>query len=130
VGDCTGSGQVTVNDVILMTNIALGTAELSACTAGDQNNDGKITINEIVTAVDNALHGCMPALTSSAALDNLTPLNGAWSVCPAEWSVAPGRDPLQMTLAGFEAAASNRQADSGFKWNAVGSPLQFSWDRG
>ena len=106
---------MTVNDVILMTNIALGTAELSACTAGDQNHDGKITIDEIVTAVDNALHGCTAALTSSSALNSLTPLTGAWSVCPAEWSAAPGQDPLQMTLVGFEAAVSNRQAAPWFK---------------
>jgi hypothetical protein len=96
-----------------MTNIALGTAELSACTAGDQNHDGKILINELVTAVDNALFGCMPALTSPAALNDLTPVNGAWNVCPVEWSAVPGRDPLRMTLAGFEAPVSHPPAGSG-----------------
>ena len=93
-----------------MTNIALGTEQLSACTAGDQNHDGKILINELVTAVDNALFGCMSALTSPAALNDLTPLNGAWNVCPVEWSAVPGRNPLRMT--GFEAPVPHPPAGS------------------
>lgn len=39
-------------------NIALGNADLSACMAGDANKDGEITIDEILTAVHNALNGC------------------------------------------------------------------------
>ena len=31
---------------------------VSACTAGDANGDGEITIDEIITAVRNALSGC------------------------------------------------------------------------
>ena len=41
-----------------MVNIALGTAPVSACMAGDANGDGEITINEIVAGVNNALNGC------------------------------------------------------------------------
>jgi hypothetical protein len=41
-----------------MVNIALGNTPLSACTAGDVNGDGRITVNEIVTAVRNALDDC------------------------------------------------------------------------
>jgi hypothetical protein len=58
VGDCTGDGDVTVNELITMVNIALGTAEISICTAGDANGDGEITINEIIAGVNNALNGC------------------------------------------------------------------------
>jgi len=41
-----------------MVNIALGTAGVSTCRAGDQNGDGEITIGEIITAANNALNGC------------------------------------------------------------------------
>jgi hypothetical protein len=41
-----------------MVNIALGHLLLSDCELGDANHDGEITINEIVTAVNNALNGC------------------------------------------------------------------------
>jgi len=41
-----------------MVNIALGTAPLSACTAGDADHSGDITVDEIVAAVKNALSTC------------------------------------------------------------------------
>ena len=59
VGDCGGDSQVTVNELITMVNIALGTAQLSACPVGDANGDGDITVNEIISAVNNALNGCI-----------------------------------------------------------------------
>ena len=41
-----------------MVNIALGNAGVGTCTAGDANADGQIMVDEILTAVDNALNGC------------------------------------------------------------------------
>lgn len=58
VGDCDGSGDVTVNELIAMVTIDLGTASLSVCTAGDADGNGEITINEILIAVIRALNGC------------------------------------------------------------------------
>jgi hypothetical protein len=58
VGDCDGSTQVTVNEVITMVNIALGNADVAACVAGDQDGSREITIDEIIAAVNNALNGC------------------------------------------------------------------------
>ena len=58
VGDCDGSGQVTVNELIIMVNIALGNLPLSACTVGDVDDSGTITVNEIIVAVNNALTSC------------------------------------------------------------------------
>jgi hypothetical protein len=49
-----------VDELVKMVNIALGSADLSTCTAGDQNDDKQIIINEIVVAVNNALSGCPP----------------------------------------------------------------------
>jgi hypothetical protein len=58
VGDCDGSGDVTVNELITMVNIALGNTALSACPVGDADGSGEITVNEIIAAVNNALTGC------------------------------------------------------------------------
>jgi hypothetical protein len=41
-----------------MVNIALGNASTSACPAGDADGNGQITIDEILLATHNALHGC------------------------------------------------------------------------
>jgi hypothetical protein len=57
-GDCNGDGQVTVNELILGVNIALGSQPASVCTAIDTNGDGMVTINELIAAVTRALNGC------------------------------------------------------------------------
>jgi len=59
VGDCDGSGQVTIDEILTMVNIALGSTNISSCLAGDSNHDSSITIDEILTAVNNALNGCL-----------------------------------------------------------------------
>ncbi len=60
-GDCDGSGEVTVDELITMVNIDLGTSPLSACPAGDADGSGDITINEIIQAVNFALTSCPAA---------------------------------------------------------------------
>ena len=57
-GDCGGDGEVTVDEIITMVNIALGNAATSDCDAGDENDDGQITIDEILRVVNSALDGC------------------------------------------------------------------------
>jgi hypothetical protein len=57
-GDCGGDGEVGVDEIITMVNVALGNADVSACRAGDSSGDGEITIGEIIAAVNNALGGC------------------------------------------------------------------------
>lgn len=58
VGDCDVSGEVTVNELILMVNVGLGILPPASCLPGDANRDGLITVDEIVTAVNRALMGC------------------------------------------------------------------------
>jgi len=58
VGDCDHSGDVTVNELITMVNIALNSLPLSACPIGDADNSGDITVNEIIQAVNYALTQC------------------------------------------------------------------------
>ena len=53
-----GDGQVTIDEILTMVNIALGNADISACTAGDTNGDDQITVDELIAAVNNALNGC------------------------------------------------------------------------
>jgi hypothetical protein len=60
-GDCNGNGTVTVDEIILMVNVALGGADVSTCEAGDVNRDGQITVDEIIAAVNGALNACPTA---------------------------------------------------------------------
>ena len=60
-GDCDGSGNVTVNELIIVVNIALGNLPLSACPIGDADGSGDITVNEIIKAVGFALTSCPTA---------------------------------------------------------------------
>ena len=57
-GDCGGDGELTVDEIITMVNVPLGTANIGSCGRGDVNGDGEITIDEIVAAVSHALNGC------------------------------------------------------------------------
>jgi hypothetical protein len=41
-----------------MIDIALGKTQISECLPSDVNDDGQITVDEILTAVNNALNGC------------------------------------------------------------------------
>jgi hypothetical protein len=58
VGDCDGTGMVTIGELITGVNIALGTFPVTTCPAFDANGDGMVGINELITAVNNALSGC------------------------------------------------------------------------
>ena len=57
-GDCNRNGEVTVDELLTLVNIALGNAGTMSCVAGDVNQDRAITINEVLAAVNNALNGC------------------------------------------------------------------------
>ena len=62
-GDCNLDGVVNINEIIRLTNMALGVSVCGAgavqsCVAGDANGDCEITVEEIVRAVLNSLEGC------------------------------------------------------------------------
>jgi hypothetical protein len=48
----------TLDELVLQVRIALGEADISACSAGDANNDRQVTIEEILRSVNQALLGC------------------------------------------------------------------------
>ena len=49
---------MTIAELVTLANLALGTPGSMPCAAGDVNDDGAITVNEIVAAVNRALEGC------------------------------------------------------------------------
>lgn len=57
-GDCNGDRAVTINEILIGVNIALGDAPLDECSVFDANGDGTVTVDEIVAAVSNALGQC------------------------------------------------------------------------
>ncbi len=58
-GDCNADASVTVNELITLINIALGTAPVTACPGSATDGQGHSPeIPDIIDAVDNALLGC------------------------------------------------------------------------
>ena len=57
-GDCNGSGMVTIDELTLGVNMALGLRPLSACPPLNILEDTRITVSELVDAVEKALEGC------------------------------------------------------------------------
>jgi len=62
VGDCDGRDGVTVNEIIILVNMALGSqTQLSACPLGlpaDIMDASQVDVSLIIQAVNNALNGC------------------------------------------------------------------------
>jgi hypothetical protein len=58
VGDCNLDFQVTVDEIVTGTSIALGMLPITICERFDAGGDGMVTVDEIVAAVDNGLNGC------------------------------------------------------------------------
>lgn len=61
VGDCDESNAVTIAELIIGVNIALGSAAGTECRLFDADGDREVRVNELVTAVAAALNGCPPA---------------------------------------------------------------------
>jgi hypothetical protein len=58
VGDCNQDGMVTVDEILVGVNIALGGEPSATCPALTTNRNDTVTIDEILQAVNSALHGC------------------------------------------------------------------------
>ncbi len=59
IGDCDASGTVTVNEIIALVDITLGTEPPPACASGIPDG-AEVDVTLIVRAVDNALTSCAP----------------------------------------------------------------------
>jgi hypothetical protein len=57
-GDCNGDGSVLINELIGGVSIALDNAALDTCPSFDRDGNGAVSIDELITAVNNAQNGC------------------------------------------------------------------------
>jgi len=66
-GDCDSDGAVTIDELIILVNIALGNAFVDACPAAaeDSCSDLLIFVTCVINAVNTALYGC--AITPAPA---------------------------------------------------------------
>ena len=90
-GDCDGSGDVGISELIRGVNIALGSSPVADCPAFNTNGDDMVSVSELIAAVNAALGGCpaesptatvpvttaTPAVTPTAtlAIDPIFPAN-------------------------------------------------------
>lgn len=81
VGDCDGSNNVVINELVICVNIALGNSPVSACESCDSNGDGTVIVNELILAVNNALNGCNATPPTAGATPTATPTG---EPCPLE----------------------------------------------
>jgi outer membrane protein W len=57
-GDCNGDGKVSIDELILAVEAALGVRPLEDCSSLDTDRSGTLEIDELVAAVEAALNGC------------------------------------------------------------------------
>jgi len=57
-GDCDGNGEVQVHEIVALSSIASGTGDLSSCRDGDRDDNGHISIDELISSVTSAYRGC------------------------------------------------------------------------
>src|SRR5512143_3239137 len=83
-GDCGGGGKaVSIDELVLGVNVALGQAPPEACPAFPACNVGPVCIADLIRAVRNALDGCpAPELPAIIASD---PPAGAVDVPRTTW---------------------------------------------
>lgn len=57
-GDCDDDKTVSIDELITLVNVALGSASLEVCPNGDRDRDGVIAIDELIRAVGHAVKAC------------------------------------------------------------------------
>lgn len=105
VGDCPPlDSRVTVNELVLGAAIALGGATVDACPSYDVNGNGRVAVDALIAAVNNALNGCpggptpVPSATPIGPLPTATPTPAAGPVV-SFFGVASADDSLQQPTA-------------------------------
>jgi len=108
-GDCDGDGNVTVDELVVGSQLALGTTG-AECDAIDANDDGSVAIDELVVAIGHALSGCPQAPTPTPE-----------GLGTRRFSIDPASSPLLAVLRQGEVAA-NLPGFSGFLDLTAGEP--------
>lgn len=73
-GDCNGTGEVTINELLLGVNIALGNMSAAACPAFGKGGEVAVTVADLVRAVGAALNGCPLAFTATVPPGTASPM--------------------------------------------------------
>ncbi len=63
IGDCGDDGAVTVEELIIGVNVALGIVPLSRCPSFDTDHSNDVTVDELIRGVNAALLGCVAVPT-------------------------------------------------------------------
>jgi hypothetical protein len=58
VGDCDGDRTVSVAELVVGVDVALGRLAAEACTALDEDGNRSVSVDELTAAVSNTLNGC------------------------------------------------------------------------
>lgn len=97
-GDCNDDGHVSVDELVIGSQIALGRAELSMCPDLDADDTGSVEIDELVDAVAKATGGCPatptadPTVTPTPAPTS-TPTNSPTSTPTGTTTPSPSITP-------------------------------------
>lgn len=57
-GDCAADGSVSIGELIVCVNIALGRGKLAECIECDADGSGAVDISDLIRSVANSLNGC------------------------------------------------------------------------
>jgi hypothetical protein len=106
-GDCSGDGEVTVNDVVRGVTIALGEADPLTCCSADSTRDTEVTVDEVIGSLQNALLGCTPR-----------PAPAGWYECPGGAEVCNVAGAAGLDVASFGKGVSIVDFD-GDGWDDV-----------
>jgi hypothetical protein len=79
-GDCNDDGTVTVDEVLVGVNIALGMLPPDRCVPLDTDASNSVTVDEILLAVTAALEGCQSTATRILII---SPRNGDFTTEPS-----------------------------------------------
>src|SRR5262249_44534753 len=106
VGDCDGSGMVTIDEIVKAVNIALAELSIDECPNLDCNGTGQVTVDCLISAVASALNGC-PSIPAGSPTPTSTPTNTpATTPTVAFFTPAPDCGTFLTTWGRFGSAAS------------------------
>lgn len=119
IGDCDGDGRVTVSELIVGVDIALGVQPVDACRAFE-DAESQVNVSQLIKGIGNALGGC-PGVPTPAATPTPrktpTPTRPPKNACPFTFTNA---GPLQ----GCDYTGT-------LSWTCPASssfPIELSWD--
>jgi hypothetical protein len=84
VGDCDASDTVSVGELILGVRIALAQASIFACVSYDADFDRRVSVDELLVAVNNAFSNCGHGIATATPAGAATPTADETPPLPAD----------------------------------------------